>query len=551
MRARTTWLLFATACAVVGAVMLVATWALVRLEASRIATEEEALREELVRLSLWRMDSVITPLLSREIAEAGLPAGDDPLPPGVRARFVIHPGGQADAVGPVDPATHGALLAMVAAQSTTDTVVAVEDATRQVAGSYRNAKRGVGAEQQQSQAARNTWEYSKRVASVQDNFYNSSLANPTFGGEGLAADDGGETDVPVAILEMMRPLWWGSELVMVRRVRTAAGERIDGSWLDWDAVHGILRGEIIDLLPDATLTVAAADVSQDDARRLATLPVGLDPGPVPLPPDTEGAPLRIAIGAAWLFVIVAVGAVAVLLRGSLALSDRRAAFVSAVTHELRTPLTTFRMYTEMLDGGMVEDDKRAGYVTTLRREAERLGQLVENVLSYARIEADDGGRGAPNAEVLEVDRVLERCVDRLAERCRTAGLALRVEVDPGIGGRQVRVDVVAIEQILFNLVDNAAKYGATEADPTIELWVSASGPTVELAVRDFGPGVPTAERDRVFEPFAKAERHAAGTKPGVGLGLALSRRLAQQMGGRLELRDADPGAAFVLSLPTA
>jgi signal transduction histidine kinase len=115
----------------------------------------------------------------------------------------------------------------------------------------------------------------------------------------------------------------------------------------------------------------------------------------------------------------------------------------------------------------------------------------------------------------------------------------------------VRVDLVAVEQILFNLVDNAAKYGATEADPSIELRVSRVGSTIEIAVRDFGPGVPEAERTRVFEPFAKASAHEAGTKPGVGLGLALSRRLAVQMGGKLELRAAERGAMFVLTLPVA
>jgi signal transduction histidine kinase len=203
----------------------------------------------------------------------------------------------------------------------------------------------------------------------------------------------------------------------------------------------------------------------------------------------------------------------------------------------------------MLAEGMVDDERRDRYVSTLRREAERLGQLVENVLAYARIEADWAGRRAIEVETIAIDRVVERCVDRLAERCRTAGLVLDVDVDAS--DCSVRVDLVAIEQILFNLVDNAAKYGATESDPSIELRVSRVGPTIEIGVRDFGPGVPEAERTRVFEPFAKSTLHEAGTKPGVGLGLALSRRLAQQMGGKLELRAADRGAMFVLSLPIA
>ncbi len=553
MRARTTWLLFALASCMVGAVMIGASWALLRLDASRITTEQVALREELVRLSLWRMDSVITPLLSREIAEAGLDVGDDPMPEGVRARFVIQAGGRADPVGAVDSATKAALVAMIAARPG-NTPAAVDGVNQgKLAGNYRSAKGGSGPNLVLSQSDRNELEYNKRVASVQDQLYNSSLANPTFVAEpfGQIASDEGVAAAPLAILELMRPLWWGDELVMVRRVRTADGEHIDGSWLDWQAVHEILRGEILDLLPDATLVPLLADAQGDDARRLATLPIGLEPGAIDLPPSPGTRPLQIAVGAAWLFVVLAGGAVALLLRGSLALSDRRAAFVSAVTHELRTPLTTFRMYTEMLSDGMVEEQKRDRYVATLRREAERLGQLVENVLSYARIEADGSAQRGQATEVVEIDRVIERWGDRLDERCRSVGLELRLELDLDASGLQVRVDVVAVEQIVFNLVDNAAKYGATEVHPTIEIRVSRRAGTVELAVRDFGPGVPESERTRVFEPFAKGTAHQSGTKPGVGLGLALSRRLAAQMGGRLELRAADRGANFVLSLPLA
>jgi signal transduction histidine kinase len=78
-----------------------------------------------------------------------------------------------------------------------------------------------------------------------------------------------------------------------------------------------------------------------------------------------------------------------------------------------------------------------------------------------------------------------------------------------------------------------------------------AGRHLELRVRDFGPGIPADERRKIFEPFAKTEAHAAGTQPGVGLGLALCRRLAHQMSGDLRLEPANPGATFVLTLPAA
>jgi signal transduction histidine kinase len=572
MRSRTTWLVFAVASAVVAAVMLGVTWGIVRLDDSRTATRRDAAREELVRLALWRMDGVLTPVLSREIAEAGVPVAEGGLPRGVRARFMIHPDGRAETIGAADADVQRRLAAIIAAQEPARTLLALDDAVRDVAGTYRRTKGGP--QQQvvppQQQTDRAALDYDKRVANLQDNLVQSLTNNPTYkaandereavDGEGRLAsavghlrDDAGRVDrepaVPVAILELMRPLWWGDELVMVRRVQSEAGERIDGAWLDWPLLAGDLHREIADLLPTAKL-VPTGSAQGSPARRLATLPLELDAGVVPLPDDASSAPLVFAIAAAWAFVVVAFVAVAMLLRGSLALSERRAEFVSAVTHELRTPLTTFRMYTEMLAGGMVEPSKRERYLETLRREAERLGQLVENVLGYARIEVDDGRR-APSHERTTAGELLARCSDRLHERCRRADLELAIALDDDAAAASLDVDAVAFEQIVFNLVDNAAKYGASAAAPTIEIFVRVVAAYVEVEVRDHGPGIPAADRRRVFDAFAKGAAHQSGTKPGVGLGLALARRLAASMDGRLELRAAARGAVFVLSLPRA
>src|SRR5439155_15089133 len=117
-------------------------------------------------------------------------------------------------------------------------------------------------------------------------------------------------------------------------------------------------------------------------------PVKLNPGEtIPLDAAEGLTPVRVSLSIAWLCALLAAGAVAALLLGAVRLSERRGAFVSAVTHELRTPLTTFRMYAEMLAGGMVPDEaRRRHYLETLRIEADRLSHLVENVLSYARLE---------------------------------------------------------------------------------------------------------------------------------------------------------------------
>ena len=239
-----------------------------------------------------------------------------------------------------------------------------------------------------------------------------------------------------------------------------------------------------------------------------------------------------------------------LLWKAVSLSERRAAFVSAVTHELRTPLTTFRMYSEMLAGDMVPDEaKRLRYLNTLRIEADRLTHLVENVLSYARLERKPMRR---RLEPVPLADLVGRARGRLADRAAQAGMELVTEVPEAAGAFKVLADPSAAEQILFNLVDNACKYAARAADRRIHLVVEAGSGGARLTVCDHGPGISATEARRLFRPFTKSARDAANSAPGVGLGLALSRRLAREMGGDLKIEPAaGAGACFVLHLPAA
>jgi signal transduction histidine kinase len=258
--------------------------------------------------------------------------------------------------------------------------------------------------------------------------------------------------------------------------------------------------------------------------------------------------VRLALWIAWGALALAAVAVFVLLEGVVGLSERRADFVSAVTHELRTPLTTFRMYAEMLSLDMVPDEvRRRSYLDTLRAEADRLTHLVENVLSYARLE-----RGSPASRVKPVKGadLLTLAADRLDSRARTAGMTLDVEADEAARGVTVLADLAAVEQILFNLVDNACKYASRGSEPRLVLGAAIDGGWFQMSVRDFGPGLSQESRARLFEPFRKSAHEAAQSAPGVGLGLALSRRLALAMRGRLRLDESGrDGACFVLDLP--
>jgi signal transduction histidine kinase len=259
----------------------------------------------------------------------------------------------------------------------------------------------------------------------------------------------------------------------------------------------------------------------------------------------DWTPVRLSLAAAWGAALLGLVGVGSLLKGAVTLSQRRADFVSAVTHELRTPLTTFRLYTEMLLDDIVPAGERPSYLATLKREADRLGHLVENVLTFSRLERR---AKAARTESLPLGDLLERIVPRLAERAAQAGLALNVEASPEISAQPVRVDLASAEQILLNLVDNACKYAPNPAQPTLHLATALRGRRAVLRLHDHGPGIEPRERRRIFRTFHRSAARAAGSAPGVGLGLALSRRLARQMGGDLRLAGSEEGASFELRL---
>ena len=347
----------------------------------------------------------------------------------------------------------------------------------------------------------------------------------------------------------LKPVWADNELLLVRQARLEGITRLQGVWLDWPQLRTSLIDTVRDLLPEAKLIPVSPLTASTDATALVTLPVKLVTGRVPIAALDFGSALRPALTIAWSCLIAAALAIAFVLHRAMLLSERRGAFVSAVTHELRTPLTTFRLYSEMLADDMVpEPQQRKEYLTTLCDESTRLMHLVENVLSYSSIER---GRTAARLETVLVGDLLHRIEPRLRQRADMCSLALKVEIDPAAATAQAQVDALAVEQILFNLTDNACKYAAPDSAPReLHLRLEAEGKHLRLLFRDFGPGLSKQALKKLFQPFAKSATEAAHSAPGVGLGLALSRRLAKELGGRLEHeRSAGRGACFCLTLP--
>ncbi|MCA9302907.1 MAG: HAMP domain-containing histidine kinase [Phycisphaerales bacterium] len=350
------------------------------------------------------------------------------------------------------------------------------------------------------------------------------------------------------------------QLVLVRTIERDGKSIVQGVWLDWSSLRADLIGQIRDIMPGASIVPST---QTGEGYPLATIPAVLLPTSAIGLPERTLTPAMAAMLMTWIAILATIAAIGLVLRAALNLSDRRGRFVTAVTHELRTPLTTFRLYSQMLADGMVPDDTvRAQYLGTLKRESERLTGIVENVLEYARLSRRRSVRGkAAGVQTLTPDALVVRFRPALSRRAGQSNMDLVTSIDlAGHESRTVTADPNAVERIMLNLVENACKYAAVpegltpeeteEFDTRIHLDVSVTGGMLELLVADHGPGIDPADRGRVFGEFQRGSRRRDLDRSGLGLGLALSRGLAREMGGELELvQRRRHGAEFLLRIP--
>lgn len=339
------------------------------------------------------------------------------------------------------------------------------------------------------------------------------------------------------------------QLIVERQISIGPRSMTQGFLLDWPALRSMLIESAGDLLPGINVIPAGSAQFADPAalgRRLAAIPAELTLPPKLSVVTPDWSPLRTTLVVTWIAAMAGVAAIGVVLHTSLELAERRGRFVSAVTHELRTPLTTFCMYSQMLADGMVQspEDQRA-YFGTLRTESQRLARIVESVLDYARL-----GRGRKSKAIvpMRVGELLDQCAGSLAARCEEAGMQLVIERGPD-ADRVITTDAATVERVLFNLVDNACKYAAQASDRRVHFDVRVSARDVALIVRDHGPGIDSGDRARIFRPFVRGHRQSDGSISGLGLGLALARGLAEQLGGELRLTGAQGGTEFTFRLP--
>jgi two-component system sensor histidine kinase KdpD len=217
--------------------------------------------------------------------------------------------------------------------------------------------------------------------------------------------------------------------------------------------------------------------------------------------------------------------------------EQRSALLRSVSHDLRTPLATIQAVTsDLRDGTEYPPGTRDRLLDLVGDEAARLNRIVANLLSLSRIEA---GALEPDRQAVAVDELV-------TERVASLGRVLEghpVEVDVGPGLPLVDADYSQLDQVVTNLLDNAARH--TPPGSTVRVSAVPVGTMLELSVADSGPGVPLEERALVFEPF----RHGrASTSSGVGL--AICKAIVEAHGGTIGVDTSDLGGArFHLTLP--
>ncbi len=356
-----------------------------------------------------------------------------------------------------------------------------------------------------------------------------------------------DPETPIRVTGEPTPFFawsWGGWIIYMRQIPTNHGGVSEGVLIAPDA----LAEHLLPLVEKGISSPVLRIPDAHEQANLLPLPLLLEPGGQIQLPDTSARKKAVfgAILSAWVVAVVAILMILGLLALYGRLERRRSDFVSAVTHELRTPLTTFTLHTEMLKAHMVPEEKKEEYYNMLHQESLRLAHLVENVLAFSRLSR---GKSRGRQDVEACEPLFTRLFNQQKEKLETAGFKVSIAIAPQCRLLQVRTDVMSLERILTNLTDNVIKYGRG-TNSAVQFTVQANHKEFRVRVRDKGPGIAPEAVRRLFRPFSRSADTVGGKKPGVGLGLALSRDLARSIGGDLMLEGTSPqGCTFLLTLP--
>jgi two-component system phosphate regulon sensor histidine kinase PhoR len=222
------------------------------------------------------------------------------------------------------------------------------------------------------------------------------------------------------------------------------------------------------------------------------------------------------------------------------LEQVRKDFIANISHELRTPLSSIRGYAETLAEGGLNDRQRAErFLNTIRRHAERLSNLLGDILSLSRIESGEALLRRREFDMVQaVVDILDQLKGRAEAKTISTSVSAGAEAVPVVASREF------IDQVLINLVDNAIKYSPPGSK--VEVRVNSDGGEVQVDVVDTGIGIPAEDLDRVFERFYRVAKDRSRKVEGTGLGLAIAKNIIAAHHGRIWVA-SEPGKGSTFS----
>lgn len=226
------------------------------------------------------------------------------------------------------------------------------------------------------------------------------------------------------------------------------------------------------------------------------------------------------------------------------LENTRQEFVANVSHELRTPLSLIKGFVEtLLEGAKNDPELATRFLQTIEKHTDRLTFLIEDLLTISRLES---GQIVMNLHGVDLREEARRVIDDLQARAAEKKITLENLLSPGL---LARADADRLQQVLFNLVENAIKYGTQEGRVSIG-GKNVPENKVELWVRDDGPGIPAEAKERIFERFYRVDRARSRETGGTGLGLSIVKHIVQAHGGEVWVKsEVGAGTTFFFTLP--
>lgn len=221
-------------------------------------------------------------------------------------------------------------------------------------------------------------------------------------------------------------------------------------------------------------------------------------------------------------------------------------FLATVSHELRTPLTSILGWSQMLTSGRLDATMTQRAIETIERNARAQAQIVEDLLDISRIVS---GKLRLNVQLFSPHTSVEAAVEALRPAAMAKNIALQLVIDPQAG--PISGDPERLQQIVWNLVSNAIKF--TPKGGRVHLAVQRHHSNVHIVVTDNGAGIPSEHLPRIFDSFTQVDASASRKHGGLGLGLAIVRKLVELHGGAVSANSdgLGKGASFTVSLPLA